>query len=92
MAVFRPSAVNGFSSYPAGVIVFIGDGGIIIFRLHQTTQRVETEGGGAEDAVVVALGDLFICDLVGHVIAAVQVCTVREGGADTAPDSIIVVG
>lgn len=89
MAVFRASAVNGFGGYPAGVIVFTGDGGIIVFRLHQAAQRVIAEGGGAENAVAVTLCDVFIRHLVGDVIAAVQVRAVREGGADTAASGIV---
>lgn len=92
VAVFRASAVNGFGGYPAGVIVFTGDGGIIVFRLHQAAQRVIAEGGGAENAVAVTLRDVFIRHLVGDVIAAVQVRAVREGGADTAASGIIAVG
>ena len=68
MAVFRASAVNGFGGYPAGVIVFTGDGGIIVFRLHQAAQRVIAEGGGAENAVAVTLRHLFIRHQVGHVV------------------------
>lgn len=59
MAVFRASAVNGFGGYPAGVIVFTGDGGIIVLRLHQAAQRVIAEGGGAENAVAVTLRHLL---------------------------------
>lgn len=80
-------AVNGFGGDPAGVIIFIRDGGIIIASLDLAAESVVGERRAIEYLIAVALRHFFCCHLVGDAVPTIEVCSVREGGADAASSS-----
>lgn len=45
---------------PTGVIIFIRDGGVVIFRFHQAAQRVIDERRTTVNPVTAALGHFFV--------------------------------
>ena len=92
ITVFCPPAVQVFSNNLICIVIFKGHGGSIIFRLHQAALCVVTKGGGTQRSVAFPVRHLFIGKLVGDVITPIEVCAVREAGANTTPGSIIIVG
>ena len=92
ITIFRAPAVNGFGSDPAGVVIFICDGGVVVAGFRQTAEGIVSERHAAEYPVAVALGHFLVGHLVCDTVLAVQVSAVGEGGADAAPGGIIAIG
>ena len=89
ITIFRAPAVNGFGSDPAGVVIFICDGGVVVAGFRQTAEGIVSERHAAEYPVAVALGHFLVGHLVCDTVLAVQVSAVGEGGADAAPGGIV---
>lgn len=77
---------------PAGIIVFIRDGGVVVASFCQAAESIVSKRCTTEYPVAVALRHFLVCHLVGGAIAAVEMRAVRESGADAAPGGIIAIG
>ena len=90
--IFSAPAVKGFGSDPAGVVIFIRDGGIVVAGFRQAAESIVSKRCTTEYPVTAALGHFLVGHLVCDTVLAVQVRAVRESGAGAAPGGIIAIG